>query len=54
MGNYRLRVKITGPNGQCYEDAVYVGACTEHGARAAALARWPWITEVLSIQEVWN
>jgi hypothetical protein len=58
MGDYRLRVTVaTRCAGEVlglehdYEDAVYVRASTEHGARAAALATWPLIRDVLSIQE---
>jgi hypothetical protein len=61
MGHYRLRVsvatrcagEILGPEHD-YEDAVYVLAVTEQGARAQALATWPLIRTVHGIQEVWS
>lgn len=61
MGDYRLRVSVAtqccgetlGPEYD-YEDAVYVQAVTESGARATALATWPLIRTVHSIREVWN
>ena len=61
MGDYRLRVsvatqsagEILGPEHD-YEDAVYVQAISEQGARAQALATWPLIRSVHHIQEVWN
>ena len=58
MGEYRLRVtvatrcggEVLGPEHD-YEDTLYVHATTEWGARYAAVATWPLIREVLSIQE---
>jgi hypothetical protein len=59
MGHYRVRATIAtrcggellGPKHDT-EDAFYVGAMSESGARAAAKATWPAIRTVLSVQEV--
>jgi hypothetical protein len=58
MGHYRVRATIAirccgellGPEHDT-EDAFYVGAMSEWGARSAALATWPDIRTVLSVQE---
>jgi hypothetical protein len=61
MGDYRIRCTVATvmcgevlPEQYDYSDAVYVQAMSEHGARAAALATWPLIRQIQSIQEVWN
>jgi hypothetical protein len=59
MGHYRIRATIAthlggellGPDHDT-EDVFYVGAMGECGARAAALATWPAIRTILSVQEV--
>jgi hypothetical protein len=59
MGDFALRCvmsprPITDASGMQpddYIDTVYVGAISEHGARAAALATWPRIRTILSCQE---
>lgn len=58
MGSYRIRAtratrcggELLGPEHDI-EDTLYVGAMTEHGARANALATWPDIRDVLNVQE---
>lgn len=59
MGQYRLLVSRRthyplqlGQPSHTFEDAVYVGAITEAGARAAALSTWPDIERILHISEV--
>lgn len=58
MGQYRVRATIATrcageilPEKYDTEDTFYVGAVSESGARAAALATWPLIRTIINIQE---
>lgn len=60
MGYFRIRATIATvccgevlPEEHDTEDAFYVGAVTAQGARSTALATWPLIRTILSVQEVY-